>query len=537
MVSAFIIMGVGLIMSKSSVFGNDRFLRKVVWVCLSVLLFTALFEQQCYPAAVEAKEGGRARYVFLFIGDGMALPQRYSAASYLASIQGDNPQPGVVKLTMDQLPVQGMCTTYASDSLIPDSASAGTSLACGYKTADGVIAMDPARKEKYPSIAEKAKAKGMKVGVVSSVSIDHATPAVFYSHRPSREMYYEIATDLANSDFDYFGGGGFKQPKGKDGNLRDVMEICKANGYSVVSGRSEFDDLQPGKAGKVIAVNAVLDRDKALYYEMDRAEDDLTLADYTRKGIELLDNPAGFFMMVEGGKIDWACHANDAAASIHDTVAFDEAVREGLKFYEKHPEETLIVVTGDHECGGMTIGFAGTKYNTFFEKIRGQKLSYIEFDKKLDAYRKSHAPENAKFEDMIPLIEESFGLLTLDAAQVAELEKKAKEGDREAGKKVGMALQDHETDMLREAFKLSMIEKSARGKDRHTYLAYGSYEPLTVTLTHILNQKAGIGWTSYSHTGIPMPVSAVGVGQALFQGYYDNTDVAKKMMSAMGLES
>ena len=141
--------------------------------------------------------------------------------------------------------------------------------------------------------------------------------------------------------------------------------------------------MKPG-LGKVIAMNKIVDRDAAMYYTLDQrdSKDHVTLAEYLSKGIELLDNPNGFFMMVEGGKIDWACHANDAASSIRDTLALDEAVARAVSFYEKHPTETLIVVTGDHETGGMTIGFAGTQYSSFMDKIQYQKMSYIEFRQK-----------------------------------------------------------------------------------------------------------------------------------------------------------
>ena len=180
------------------------------------------------------------------------------------------------------------------------------------------------------------------------------------------------------------------------------------------------------------------------------------LAEFTRKGIELLDNPNGFFMMVEGGKIDWACHANDAAATILDTFAFDAAVMEALSFAEKHPDETLIVVVGDHETGGMSIGFAGTQYETFFEKIAHQKESYESFDKKIAAFRKG---EEKTFEKMVPMIEESFGLRTATAEERKALEEKAKAGDDAARIALSMTLTDLELGELRHAFEESMLRR------------------------------------------------------------------------------
>ena len=124
----------------------------------------------------------------------------------------------------------------------------------------------------------------------------------------------------------------------------------------------------------------------------------------------MLDGPQGFFIMAEGGKVDWACHANDARAVISDMIDLDNAVRTALEFAQKHPDETLIVVAGDHECGGMTIGFAGTKYNNFFQVLDGQKASYVKFSKAvMGEFKKSKGGE-IKFEDVKPLIEEQFGL-------------------------------------------------------------------------------------------------------------------------------
>ncbi|MDL2229751.1 alkaline phosphatase, partial [Treponema sp. OttesenSCG-928-L16] len=321
---------------------------------------------------------GQAKYVFLFIGDGMATPQISSAEIYSNALSSKDIS--IQKLAFTRFPVAGLTTTYDAGSFITDSASAGTAMATGNKTLSGVINMDPGKTQKYKTLGEYAHETGMAVGIVSSVSLDHATPAVFYAKVPSRSDYYGIARQLTESGFEYFGGGGFAQPRGKNKDQEDIIELAKKNGYTYVNSRQAFDALKPG-AGKTLAVNSVLQDSNAMPYELDRGGNDLSLADYTRKGIELLSaNEKGFFMMVEGGKIDWACHANDAAAAIHDTLALDAAIQEAIAFAERHPEETLIVVTGDHETGGMTVGFAGTQYSTFFDKVGLQKESYVAFN-------------------------------------------------------------------------------------------------------------------------------------------------------------
>lgn len=463
---------------------------------------------------------GKAKYVFLFIGDGMSEVQVNAAEVYKASIepQADPDHINPPKnLKMSSLPSTGYATTYDAGSYITDSASAGTALACGYKTLNGVVGMDVTKTKSYKTIAEAAREKGMKVGIVSSVSIDHATPASFYAQVDSREKYYEIGMQLAESNFDYFGGGGFRDNKYPDDkkNTPACLDAAIANGYTYVNSRADFKAL--GKtSGKVIAINSVLDSSRAMPYEIirDRSEgnNDISLAEFTQKGIELLENPEGFFMMVEGGKIDWACHANDAASAIKDTLAFDDAIAEALAFYEKHPDETLIIVTGDHECGGMTIGFSGTGYFTYMERMKNQTMSYDKFD----TLYANNLSEYSSLNDLYGEIENAFGL-DMD-----------KNGDAD------YQINDYQFSLLEEAFDKKKNGKGDMNNDEF-YLLYGGYNPLSVTLTHVLNQISGISWTSYSHTGVPVPVFAKGVGENSFNGYYDNTDVCKKITAAMNL--
>lgn len=500
-------------------------------------------------AAGSPKEG-QAKYVFLFIGDGLGVAQRNAAELFLAN-QKKAQRPEEAKLVMNTFPAQGMNTTYDLSSVIPDSASTATAMATGNKTKSGVIGMDGDGKVAYKNIAEIAKEKGKKIGVLSTVSLDHATPAAFYAHVPSRKQMYDISMQMVASGFDYFAGGQLAEPVDKkDASKPSAIDTAKSKGYAVAIGREEFEKL-PAKGGKIIAMNGSVDGDKAMYYSLDQknSKDHITISEFVSKGIKVLDNPNGFLMVVEGGKIDWACHANDAAASIHDTLALDQAVAEAVKFYQKHPKDTLIVVTGDHETGGMTIGFAGTQYSSFVDKIEYQKMSYIEFDKKLAEYKKDRNPAEGKLEDILPLIKEAFGLYvmadgeksTLEAAVAAGKAKDAGDEAKKLGKeaekklKYSLALTDLEVKALREAFAQTMLGEKERAKNDHTYLLYGGYEPLSVKLTTILNNKSGIAWTSYSHTGVPVQTSAIGVGAESFNGYYDQTDIYKKMMKIGGL--
>ncbi|MBG0776138.1 MAG: alkaline phosphatase [Desulfovibrionaceae bacterium] len=471
--------------------------RAALWILVAFCLSAMA------PAPVSAAQA--AKYVFYFIGDGMGIPQRTATEAF-----------GGRRLTMDSFPAQGMTTTRANDRFITGSAAAATALACGQKTNINYIGVDPDYRP-VKSVAEMARDKGWKVGIVSSVSIDHATPAGFYAHVKTRKMYYEIERDLAASGFDYFGGGGFKDPMGKKSKnpQGSSLEFAKSKGYRLVTDKAEFLKLKPGQ--KILAWNDWLQDDEALPYAMDRRTQDISLAEFTKKGIELLDNPKGFFLMVEGGKIDWACHANDAAAALRDTMAFDDAVKEAVAFAETHPAETLIVVTGDHECGGLTLGFAGTKYESYFDLLGGQNVSFQKFSDEIVGGYKKACGTNCSFDAVRPMITRHFGLKF--------------EGDAKADL---LVLHPYEVQMLQEAYGRTM--DGVDTKDPQAVLLYGGYDPLTVTVTHLLNQKAGLGWTSYQHTAVPVATSAMGVRAELFNGFYDNTDVAFKVMEAMGVQ-
>jgi len=452
---------------------------------------------------------GQAKYVFLFIGDGMAMSQISSAEVF--STARASKDINITRLGFTQFPVTGLATTYDAGTFITDSASAGTAVATGRKTLSGVINMDAGKTQKFTPITEYIHEKGMKVGIVSSVTLNHATPASFYAKAPSRSDYYDIAVQLAKSNFDYYGGGSILQRTGKNNNQQDAVEIARANGFTYVDTRDAFNALKPG-GGKVIAISPRLQDDGAMPYEIDRKPNELSLADFTKKGIELLNNPNGFFMMIEGGKVDWACHANDAGAAIHDVLALDAAIRAALDFAKNHPTDTLILVTGDHETGGLTIGFAGTQYDTFFDKVALQKRSYVAFDDEvLKPYKAKTSADKARLADLLPAIKESFGINfdSLSAFQKEQIEF---------------------------AFQRSMGNEQVRSFAEDRYLLYGGYEPLTIKLTQMMNQTAGIGWTSYAHTGVPVPTFARGVHQEIFGGYYDNTDLFRKLASAMNLK-
>lgn len=428
------------------------------------------------------------KYVFLFIGDGMSLPQRMSAEEFSKKI-------GNGKLFINSMTHQAVTTTSSSNSFITDSAASGTAIACGEKTKNGVIGMASDKKRKLESIAEVAHKSGRKVGIITTVTINHATPSSFYAKNASRGNMYEIALDLVNSNFDYFGGGGVAMNNNTKSKLYkgDIYDLAAKAGYTVLRGTEAVKNI-PANAEKVLSFGSVYD----LPYAIDR-RDTMPLSFFVEQAIKFLDNEKGFFIMAEGGKIDYSGHANDAGTNIIETIDFDNAVKVAYEFAKKHPSETLIVVTGDHETGGMTLGFAGTGYKSFLENIRYQKCSVGVFNSKIKDLEKKTS--EVTFDDVKKLITENFGLLFADS--------KATEG---------IKLKPEDEKALLSAFK----RQFKNGK-------YQKSNALARETVRIFNNKCALAWTSGAHTALPVITTATGVNSNLFSGMIDNTDIAKRL--------
>jgi len=471
---------------------------KKQWLFFLVGTFIAL--TSCMSEANEPK----AKYVFLFIGDGMGTTQVYSAELYLASLNGNRKTDN---LNFSKFPVQSHMTTYSSDSWITCSSASGTALATGFKTNNGVLGKDSSLTINFETVAEKAKKAGFKVGILSSVGINHATPASFYAHQNSRNMYYEIALDLPLSNFDYFGGGGFMTPKGKDEQLPDAYENAEKAGYTYVHSLEAIQQIKNGN-DKILAVNPFLLNKAEFAWEIDGVKESVSLAEFTKKGIEVVNNPKGFFMMVEGGKIDWACHANDGAASVREVLAFEAAVAEAVNFYKLHPDETLIIVTADHETGGMILG---NENEPNLGLLKNQNISAQEFGRLLVNVQQSNP--KATFEQILELVQQHFGL-----------------GDASKG----LSLSTKEMALLEKAFNETFNGSKGLDPDKE-YLDINANKTIPDIAVYLLNRKAGISWTSNDHSATPVPVRVIGQGQQYFTAPIDNSDIPKIISKVMGL--
>lgn len=299
----------------------------------------------------------------------------------------------------------GLSLTQCSDSnRITDSGAGGTALACGERTSYGSIG--EYNGQPLESITGVLKMKNkFKIGLITSVPLNHATPACFYGHEPTRKNYDNLIDDMISSKFDFFAGGGFllgnaDTSKNKYRSFEQALNSLKNSGYNLILSASEADRkiqipavvIDTSIRNKQLTLkNAFMDEKNSLPYTIDRPENFSTLAGYTSLAAENLMNDTGFFIMVEGGKIDWACHDNDALTTIYEINAFYESILKAYEFYLKHPENTLIIITADHETGGLSLGSGYDEYSS------SNKNSYALYLNKLKQQNKSSLIEPKDF--------------------------------------------------------------------------------------------------------------------------------------------
>ncbi len=471
--------------------------KKALFLCLAATFIISASKAANSDSKINLSNVKHAKYIFLMIGDGMGTRQRESAEIYKTSKLGLSLGDEKGKLVMNKFPVTGHARTLNALSQTTDSAAAGTALACGEKTENKIISMAPDCNRKLKSLAFFAKERGMRVGIISSVPIDHATPATFYATVPKRSMYYEIAMSLPSSNFDFFAGNGFLGANKTKGR-KSPEDNAREQGYKIVKNKKALKELSPAANAKTLSLCEIK-------YEMDmRRESDTTLLDLTEAAIKMLDNPKGFFLMVEGGKIDYACHRNDSAAFIKETLAFDNAVKAAYDFYKKHPNDTLIVVTADHETGGIKQSFdKSLPIDKFYKTIDTQKMSSTKFYSKIV---KEWKKNNASFSKALEEIKTKLGLSDLTEKEKSQLQK---------------------------AYDYYMEEKSKSDSPSELTRMYGSRNPVQIALGHIISKRCGIAWSTFGHSVAPVKTTAIGKDAGLFKGSYENTDICKILRAAI----
>ena len=462
-------------------------------------LFSLLFALCSLLCSAEVK------YVFYFIGDGMGANQVLLSEMYRSAVQG---QPlGRVQTLMTTFPYSGHASSYSATNGITDSAAAGTCLATGTKTRNGMLGLD-ADSAHLTTIAEELKAQGWGIGIMTTVAIDHATPAAFYAHVPNRDKYYKIGQQLPESNFDFFGGAGFHHPQGKhDDKKTNLYRLAEEAGYTIAHGLEEASSITSSRDHVISKLILVQPGDSGLHhgsnlpYAIDRKPGDLTLAQIVSTAIPFLDaRYERFFMMVEGGMIDYACHGDDAATAIGEVWDMDEAMRVAYDFYLAYPDETLIVVTADHETGGLALG--NSDYTLHLDLLQHQHCSaWILSDRFTQLFKDNKKP---KWEQVQAIYRESLSFW--DQVEITA---------------------EEERDLK------ALYKKARKGKAKDTKNMYKSVNALGEAGIALLNKKAHVGWTTHAHSAHAIPIFAIGPNAHLFSGWHDNTDLVPLLRQAL----
>ena len=419
----------------------------------------------------------KPKYIFYFIGDGMGPSHVLATELYLGELQGVIGRPQ--KLVFTQFPESAFVTTFSASNGVTDSAASGTALSTGSKTSNGRIGKDAEGNDVY-SVARTAKNCGMAVGVATTVCINHATPSAFYAHNVDRNNYNEIAQWMLEADYDFYAGGDAKCTAEQRSNLYGRAE---KQGYTIARGYNDYKS-KAKKAEKMMLYQKNVAEE--VPYAIDRDADDLTLAQITKAGIDFLSKKGkkdGFFMMVEGGKIDYASHRDDAATMIHEVLDFNAAIAEAYEFYKKHKDETLIIVTADHETGGIVLGYTG-EYKLNLKVLESQKVSV---------------------DNLVAMLE------SLNETTWGEVTRMVKEN-------VGVEPRD----------KHNAEESVKMTNELATRIAYDAI--------YDLDRKALISWASGNHSGTFVPLFAIGEGADEFNGVIDNTDIPLTIMELLGID-
>ena len=406
------------------------------------------------------------KYIFYFIGDGMGPSHVRGTELFLSELYGKE-----YRVPFTGFPNAAFVTTHSASNGVTDSAASGTALATGSKANNGNIGVDAKGNDVY-SVAYKAKEAGMAVGIATTVPINHATPAAFYAHNKSRNNYHDIAQWMLIADYDFYAGGDAKCTN----EQRDVLyDKAEEQGYTIARGYGDYK-AKADDAEKMMLYQKNVSEELPYAIDNEYNNVDLNLYNITRAGIEFLynKNKDGFFFMVEGGKIDYASHSDDAATVFYEVLGFSSAIEAALEFYNRHKDETLIIVTADHETGGLVLGYNGN-YALYFKELTKQKVSVNKLQAMLGA------------------------LGTTTWGKVNEVVKE----------NTGVDIRGNHD-------KNESIEMTSSLAGR-----------IAAEAIYDIDRKAAISWASGNHSGTYVPLYAIGCGADEFHGVMDNTDIPK----------
>lgn len=444
------------------------------------------------------------KYIFYFIGDGLGINHVEAALLF----QTKNIHDHASTLVFEQFPFVGLVNTRSASHYITDSSAGGTALASGVRIKNTELGVDTLG-QPLNSVMKKVQQLNWLTGIVTTTSLDDATPASFYAHSTNRNDYYKVGLQIVSSSIDFLGGGGFKSytnPANPD--EPHLVDVLKQVGYKVYKGREKYDKHFCKRNKKVVLIPDEIYPLPyvSIPYVIDRKGHELSLPYLTGKAIEFFEKQKAqnFMLVIEGGRIDHASHTNDGATVIQEVIELGKSVKLAYDFYLKHPNETLIILTSDHETGGMGLG--NLNVNLHVQLLAYQKISLTTLTQMISAL-KNEPSENVNWKKVKGILKENLGLWS-EILVSAEEESKLK--------KLYIDTFDDKMETMVETW-------------------YAKDEPLAVAAVEIINRKSQLGWSTKSHSGSPVPIYAIGKGAENFTGYILNTDIPKNIEKIIGL--
>ena len=467
-------------------------------------LFLALVIALVFVNRWDTAPTSKPKYIFYFIGDGMSFNHILGTEQYNAMKAGKSE---VERLNFSKFATRNFVTNYSASHPVTDSAAAGTALATGCKTANSFIGVD-AEGNELRNLTDVASEEGYMVGIVTNVGINHATPSCFYGHTSDRFGFLKLVEDYIASDVAFIAGStimdmksGPQDPKYRPITTAELAEQIRNAGIELT-----LDIEQAANTtGKRVALVANDKQNRHVPYVIDRKGDEKhTLLNHTKAAIEYLSREAkeGFFLMVEGGKLDYAAHEQDAVATFSEVNEFAAAVQLALDFAKQYPDETLIVVTSDHETGGMSLGW--DHYEVRMNMLSAQKTSALQVTNTIQQMR---AEGKRNWNDYKRVLSENLGLWSV------------------------VPVTKEEEELLKDDF-YNIFLKYGPMVDG----LYNKNEYLVYHAIRILNRHASIDWTSMYHTGLYTPIYVYGVGEKCFLECRDQTDIPRVIADLMGGE-
>ena len=463
-------------------------MKRIIYLLLLALLVTGCSSEP------------KVKYVFYFIGDGMGVNEVIGTNLY-------NQANGQGNVNFTGFPVVNFITTVSANSLVTDSSAAGTALASGTKIDNGVVGVDPDGNW-TGNLTEWAHAAGFGTGVATSVGVNHATPASFVAHTTSRNGYEEISLQMIDSPVDFMAGATFLTNRGSGHDAAYFEHKADSAGIAIFKGPAAIRGIDVTKP-RVLCLSAKAE--DSIPYAIDRKEDDTRLADFTDAGIRYLEaryGKKGFFFMIEGGKVDYAGHGNDAATCFQEVNDMAESVDLALAFLARHPKQTLIVITADHETGGLMLGSG--RYEMHPDRLLRQHASV---DALTDQFRAKFFPEGQPFKTP-----------TWDAVKAFFAEEVGMWGDVQVSERVEKDLKDIYDQTFGKGGDRNLSEENL----------YSSNFQIVADVVRALDRAAGYQWSFGSHSGSPVGLYVTGACAEQFNTVRDNADIAPLIAKLAG---